>query len=132
MRPSKKAWKNHPETVPTSMKIQSKATNSQTIIAEDVSIDGNVLLNGNVTIYGEIKGSVKTDGAIQLAKSGKIYGDVEASMIQINGYIEGDAFINGPAELLKGCELVGNLKYKILTIEDGAQFSGRCEIIVDE
>ena len=56
------------------MKIQSKATNSQTIIAEDVSIDGNVLLTGNVTIYGEIKGSVKTDGAIQLAKSGKIYG----------------------------------------------------------
>ena len=54
------------------MKIQSKATNSQTIIAEDVAIDGNVLLNGNVTIYGEIKGSVKTDGAIQLAKSGKI------------------------------------------------------------
>ena len=90
------------------MKIQSKATNSQTIIAEDVAIDGNVLLNGNVTIYGEIKGSVKTNGAIQLAKSGKIYGDVEASMIQINGYIEGDAFINGPAELLKGCELVGN------------------------
>ena len=104
------------------MKIQSKATNSQTIIAEDVAIDGNVLLNG----------SVKTDGAIQLAKSGKIYGDVEASMIQINGYIEGDAFINGPAELLKGCELVGNLKYKVLTIEDGAQFSGRCDIIVDE
>ncbi len=64
------------------MKIQSKATNSQTIIAEDVAIDGNV--------------------------------------------------INGPAELLKGCELVGNLKYKILTIEDGAQFSGRCDIIVDE
>ena len=51
-------------------------------------------------------------------------------MIQINGYIEGDAFINGPAELLKGCELVGNLKYKILTIEDGAQFSGRCDIIL--
>ena len=48
------------------------------------------------------------------------------------GYIEGDAFISGPAELLKGCELVGNLKYKVLTIEDGAQFSGRCDIIVDE
>ena len=40
------------------MKIQSKATNTQTIIAEDVAIDGNVLLNGNVTIYGEMKGSV--------------------------------------------------------------------------
>ena len=114
------------------MKIQSKATNSQTIIAEDVAIDGNMILSGNVTIYGEIKGSVKTDGAIQLAKIGKIFGDVQASMIQINGYVEGDAHINGPAELLKGCELVGNLKYKVLTIEDCAQFSGRCDIIVDE
>ena len=113
------------------MKIQSKATNSQTIIAEDVAINGDMILSGNLTIYGEIKGSVKTDGAIQLAKSGKIYGDVEASMIQINGYIEGDAFINGPAELLKGCELVGNLKYKVLTIEDGAQFEGQCDLVLD-
>ena len=35
------------------MKIQSKATNSQTIIAEDVAIDGNMILSGNVTIYGD-------------------------------------------------------------------------------
>ena len=114
------------------MKIQSKATNSQTIIAEDVAINGDMIRSGNSTIYGDIKGTVKTDGVIQLAKSGKIYGDVEASMIQINAYIEDDAFISAPAELLKGCELVGNLKYKVLTIEDGAQFSGRCDIIVDE
>jgi len=114
------------------MKIQTKSTNSQTIIAEDVSIDGDMILSGNVTIYGEIRGSVQADGAIQLAKSGKIFGNVKATMIQINGFIEGDALINGPAELLKGCELVGNLQYKVLTIEDGAQFSGRCDIIVDE
>ena len=36
------------------MKIQSKATNSQTIIAEDVAIDGNMILSGNVTIYGAV------------------------------------------------------------------------------
>jgi cytoskeletal protein CcmA (bactofilin family) len=36
------------------MKIQTKSTNSQTIIAEDVSIDGDMILSGNVTIYGEI------------------------------------------------------------------------------
>ena len=48
------------------MKIQSKATNSQTIIAEDVAIDGNVVLSGNVTIYGEIKGSVKTLSLIHI------------------------------------------------------------------
>ena len=49
------------------MKIQSKATNSQTIIAEDVAINGDMILSGNLTIYGEIKGSVKTDGAVQLS-----------------------------------------------------------------
>ncbi len=114
------------------MKIQNQPSNSHTIIADDVSIDGDMILNGNVTIYGTIKGSVKTEGSIQLSKSGKIFGNVNASMIQINGYIEGDAYINGPAELLKGCELVGNLKYKVLTIEDGAQFSGRCDIMIDE
>tara|TARA_B100001996_G_scaffold239219_1_gene184958 strand:- start:149 stop:496 length:348 start_codon:yes stop_codon:yes gene_type:complete len=112
--------------------MNNKSINSQTIIAEDVQIDGDIALTGNITIYGEIRGSVSTDGAIQLAKKGKIFGDVKASTIQINGYIQGDVFINGPAELLSKCELVGDLKYKILTIQDGAQFSGRCEIMEDD
>ena len=107
-------------------------TNSQTIIAEDVQIDGDIILSGNITIYGEVRGTVSTDGAIHLAKNGKIFGDVKSSSIQMNGYIEGDMFIDGTAELLSNCELVGNLQYRVLNIQDGAQFSGRCEIINDE
>ena len=109
--------------------MNNQSTNSQTIIAEDVQIDGDVILSGNITIYGEIRGIVSTDGAIQLAKNGKIFGDVKSSSIQMNGYIEGDMFIDGTAELLSNCELVGNLKYRVLNIQDGAQFSGRFEII---
>ena len=112
--------------------MSNQSTNSQTIIAEDVQIDGDIILSGNITIYGEIRGAVSTDGAIQLAKDGKIFGDVKSSSIQMNGYIEGDMFIDGTAELLSNCELVGNLKYRVLNIQDGAQFSGRCEIINDE
>ena len=47
----------------------------------------------------------------------------------MNGYVEGDIYINGTAELLSNCELVGDLRYKVLNIQDGAQFSGRCEMI---
>ena len=112
--------------------MNNQSTNSQTIIAEDVQIDGDIMLSGNITIYGESRGAVSTDGAIQLAKNGKIFGDVKSSSIQMNGYIEGDMFIDGTAELLSNCELVGNLQYRVLNIQDGAQFSGRCEIINDE
>ena len=112
--------------------MNNQSTNSQTIIAEDVQSDGDIMLSGNITIYGEIRGAVSTDGAIQLAKNGKIFGDVKSSSIQMNGYIEGDMFIDGTAELLSNCELVGNLQYRVLNIQDGAQFSGRCEIINDE
>ena len=58
--------------------MNNKSSNSQTIIAEDVQIDGDMTLSGNITIYGEVRGSVSTDGAIQLAKRGKIFGDVKA------------------------------------------------------
>tara|TARA_Y100001970_G_scaffold60736_1_gene77264 strand:+ start:2386 stop:2727 length:342 start_codon:yes stop_codon:yes gene_type:complete len=112
--------------------MSNKSTNSQTIIAEDVQIDGDIMLSGNITIYGEVRGGVFTDGAIQLAKDGKIFGDVKSSSIQMNGYIEGDMLIDGTAELLSNCELVGNLQYRVLNIQDGAQFSGRCEIINDK
>ena len=48
------------------MKLLSKPNNSQTIIAEDVSIDGDISLKGNVTIYGEIRGSVSTLSLIHI------------------------------------------------------------------
>ena len=32
--------------------MNNKSTNSQTIIAEDVQIDGDMNLSGNITIYG--------------------------------------------------------------------------------
>ncbi|MED5451078.1 MAG: polymer-forming cytoskeletal protein [Candidatus Neomarinimicrobiota bacterium] len=112
--------------------MSNKSTNSQTIIAEDVQIDGDMNLSGNITIYGEIRGSVSTHGSVQLAKNGKIFGDVKATAIQMNGYVEGDIYINGTAELLSNCELVGDLRYKVLNIQDGAQFSGRCEMIDSE
>ena len=51
--------------------MSNQSTNSQTIIAEDVQIDGDIILSGNITIYGEIRGGVSTDGAIQLAKTEK-------------------------------------------------------------
>ena len=112
--------------------MSNKSTNSQTIVAEDVQIDGDMNLSGNITIYGEIRGSVSTYGSVQLAKNGKIFGDVKATAIQMNGYVEGDIYIDGTAELLSNCELVGDLRYKVLNIQDGAQFSGRCEMIDSE
>ena len=104
---------------------------SQTIIAEDVIIDGDVKLDGDITVYGEIKGSLVTSGSVQLAKIGKIHVNVNCSFMEINGLINGDVFVDGSVELLSNCKLIGNIQYRALKIHDGAQFSGRCDIIVE-
>ena len=111
--------------------VHFNLTNPATGIFYKKNIDRRFAIKSSL-LYGEIRGIVSTDGAIQLAKNGKIFGDVKSSSIQMNGYIEGDMFIDGTAELLSNCELVGNLQYRVLNIQDGAQFSGRCEIINDE
>ena len=49
--------------------MSNKSTNSQTIIAEDVQIDGDMNLSGNITIYLEFIGSVSSHGSVELAKN---------------------------------------------------------------
>ena len=101
-----------------------KDINLEILKGEKVAITG-ISGSGKSTLLDIIMG-------FHFPKNGKIFGDVKATAIQMNGYVEGDIDINGTAELLSNCELVGDLRYKVLNIQDGAQFSGRCEIINSE
>lgn len=102
--------------------------NVQTIIAPDVEVSGNIKMTGGIIVYGAVIGDIITDGPIRVAKNGKVVGRLKGRNIQIGGSVNGDVESSGQVLLGANCRLDGNISYLKLHIEDGAVFTGRCDL----
>ena len=60
------------------------------IIGPDFKVDGDISINGNIIVYGEVRGNVICDGLLTMSKKAVIIGDIKTSNADISGTIEGD------------------------------------------
>ena len=108
-----------------------KFKNIHTMIGPDATINGHIRLTDGLIIYGKVYGDVITKGSVRIAKDGLVQGNVEGSNIRVGGTVIGDVKSNGQVVLRKNCVLKGDISYRKLHIEDGAQFEGQCDLVVD-
>ena len=102
--------------------------NVHTMIGADATIEGNIELEGGLIIYGKITGNVTTNGPVRVANSSEVNGNIISSDIQVGGIITGNITVNNRIVLGKKSSVQGDLIYRKLYIEEGAIFSGRCDI----
>lgn len=105
--------------------------NVHTMVGADAVIDGPVILKEGIIVYGTVKGTVKTNGPVRIAENGTVKGDIYGSDIRVGGTVSGNLIANGQVVLGKKSVLNGDIIYRKLLIEDGAQFSGKCDLIVE-
>ena len=101
------------------------------MIGLDMVVDGSVKLKNGIIVYGQIKGSVNTKGPVRVAKNAIVKGNIFGSDIRIAGIVEGNISSFGQVTLLKTCKVKGDITYKKLVVEDGAEFEGKCEIVME-
>jgi len=106
--------------------------NVHTMIGADADLEGNITLDGGLIVYGKIKGNVNTKGPVRIARSAQVVGNIAASDIQIGGIIEGNITVNDRIVLGNLSTVKGDMIYRRLYIEEGAKFSGRCDLKVDQ
>ena len=113
------------------MMFQSKKTNNSmsSILGPELKIDGNIDVNGDLLIYGEVAGNVLSKGTINSAQGSIVQGNISAENASIHGTVKGDLNIRQKVILGKGSHLEGNLQAAIITIEEGAKFDGMCHMI---
>ena len=111
---------------------KSKFKNVHTMIGPDATINGHIRLTDGLIIYGKVYGDVITKGSVRIAKNGLVQGNVEGSNIRVGGTVIGDVKSDGQVVLRKNCVLKGDISYRKLHIEDGAQFEGQCELVLDQ
>ena len=108
----------------------SKSKNIHTMIGPDATINGPIRLKQGLIVYGKIYGDVVTKGPVRITKNGLVHGSIEGASVIIGGTVLGDIKSDDQVVLRKNCVLKGDISYRKLHIEDGAQFEGQCDLVV--
>ncbi len=108
----------------------AKTTSTQvnTIVGPNTDFQGDLDVKGSVLVYGSIIGDIRSDGIVRSAKDSYIKGAVIAQEAVIDGELEGSLTIKGRATLGGSSKVVGEVRVDLLVIEEGAQFSGKCNM----
>ncbi len=97
-----------------------------TIISAGVLLEGKLSSNGNIRIDGKIKGNVIAAGNVTIGNKGEVEGEVKSDVIILGGKVTGLIEACEKVILESAAELNGDLKTKILVVEEGAAFNGNC------
>ena len=86
-----------------------------TVISRSMVIVGEITSTGNIDIYGDVKGSVRTDGDIKA--TGKVAGDMAGNSFALNGCtIQGNITAKGNVIIGPNTVVVGDIKAENIKI----------------
>ena len=100
------------------------------VIAEGLSIEGEVVSEEEVVVQGSLTGKLSTSDAVLVGSSAVVEANVSAQSLTIAGQVTGNVTAQERVDLQAGARLVGDVKAARLTIADGASFKGNVDLDV--
>ena len=108
-----------------------------TLIASDVTIEGDLHFRGGVQVDGTVHGNIiaepGSEGAlVRVTRSGRVCGDIEGPNVVINGRIEGNVKSYQHLELAQQAIIFGSVHYNLIEMVVGAEVNGNLYHITEE
>jgi cytoskeletal protein CcmA (bactofilin family) len=100
------------------------------VIAEGLSIEGEVVSEEEVVVQGSLRGKLTTSDAVLVGSAAVVEANVSAQSLTIAGQVTGNVTAHERVDLQAGARLVGDVKAARLTIADGASFKGNVDMDV--
>src|SRR5579871_2756856 len=120
---------NPPMSTAPATSHYSPDTRGPAIIGKSVMIKGQIYSREDLTIDGEIDGSVELqEHRLTVGPHGKLQAGVKAREIVVLGTIHGNVEASDKIDIRKDAKLVGDIKTARIVIEDGAYFKGSIDI----
>jgi len=108
---------------------QALESRGSAVIGKSVMIKGQIFSREDLTIDGEVEGSVELqEHRLTVGPHGKVQAGVKAHEIIVLGTIHGNVDAADRIEIRKDARLVGDIKTARIVIEDGAYFKGSIDI----
>lgn len=98
------------------------------VLSNGIEITGTIRFSNDMIVDGKVDGEITSDkGRVTIGENAMIKGDVTAGEVKVYGRIEGK-ITSQRCELKDKSKIVGDIKSKVFSMEEGAQLSGRTEI----
>lgn len=101
---------------------------SSNLIAQETTILGDIITQGNIRIEGRVEGALKSKNKIVIGESAHVSGDIHALEAEVSGNIDGAIHCVGTLYLKKTAYINGDIIATKLIIENGAVFNGKCHM----
>lgn len=93
-------------------------------ISKGTLIEGEIKSETDIRVDGKIKGILNCTAKVVIGQDGNFEGDMQCKEASIEGYITGKVEINGLLYIKKTARIEGEIFYKRLIVEEGANISG--------
>jgi cytoskeletal protein CcmA (bactofilin family) len=111
------------------MMSQAGAT---TLIAKGVRVEGDFASQGDVSIEGEVHGTVRITGRLSIGPQAKLKADVSADQSTVAGTVEGNLTVLGHLELKSTARIMGDIACETISVDSGAVLNGKVMIGVKQ
>jgi cytoskeletal protein CcmA (bactofilin family) len=108
--------------------VGNGTTNVKAIVEEDTKIEGKINSDIELIIKGKIMGEIFSKVGVTVDKMGTVSGEINAESVSIAGILEGLLNISNTTILKSSAMIKADISTKILTIEEGAIFTGKCKM----
>lgn len=100
----------------------------RTLIGEGTVIQGELRFTEGLRIDGEVHGDVTATGEghsiLVISEKARVLGKVKAAHVIINGCVAGPVISDGLLELQPKASIVGDVRYEVLEMHQGATIDG--------
>ncbi|MHC4453089.1 MAG: bactofilin family protein [Planctomycetota bacterium] len=122
---SKSGFKEKHESRKEVRMAEGNATN----LTQDVEVKGTIKFGAVMRIDGKFDGELITDnGELVVGKTGNVKANVKVRSAVIEGRVDGNIKASDRVELKQKAQLIGDLQAKVLVIEEGVVFVGKCNV----
>jgi len=105
------------------LRAPQRAQKAASLVAADMTIEGNITGGGELQVDGAIKGDVRCE-RVTIGDGGHVDGGVYAEAVEVRGRVNGS--ITAKQVRLHGaCHVDGDITHEQLAMETGAFFQGR-------
>lgn len=102
---------------------------TNTVIASDVHVEGNIISSTPVYIHGSLRGNITApEGMIKVMRNGTVEGNITCRELIIDGTVVGQC-IADTIEIYDNGKIDGTLAYRHIAVKRGGEFSGQVEIL---
>ncbi len=113
----------------SSMANQTSTVQDQVnLVGEGTVFEGTVRADSDVRASGQIIGTLEVEGKTMIAEEGTVEGEIIATSADIAGEVQGEIHIEERLVLKSSARVEGRIETDRLIVEEGAQFTGECEM----